>query len=109
MPAQNPTEAILILCTTPRGGGRAIAEKLVAEQLVACVNITPVTSCFRWKGEMTFEDEELLIAKSVQARGAEVQERIRALHPYEVPEILVLNVDGGATPYLDWVAESVRR
>jgi periplasmic divalent cation tolerance protein len=108
MPVQNPTEVILILCTAPRGGARTIAEKLVAEQLVACVNITPVASCFRWKGELTVEDEELMIAKSVQDRSAVVQERIRALHPYELPEILVLKVDGGSVPYLDWVAESVR-
>ena len=99
---------ILILSTVPRGSGKAIAEQLVAEELVACVNIAPVASCFRWKGALTHEEEELLIMKSIQSRSMAVQRRIQELHPYELPEILVLNVDGGFAPYLAWVRESLQ-
>jgi periplasmic divalent cation tolerance protein len=100
--------AVLILSTTPRGGGNQIAETLVAEGLVACVNIAEIRSYFRWKGEFAREEEELLIIKTIQRRSEEVQERIRTLHPYELPEILVLNIDGGFAPFLAWIAEATR-
>jgi periplasmic divalent cation tolerance protein len=102
------TSVILILSTAPRSKGRELAQKLVAERLVACVNIVPVASCFRWKGSLEQEDEDLLIMKTVETRSAAVLERVRELHPYELPEIIVLNVAGGFPPYLAWVGESVQ-
>jgi periplasmic divalent cation tolerance protein len=98
-------KAVLILSTAPRGAGGAIAEKLVHENLVACVNITGVRSHFLWKGEFSQEDEDLMIIKTLQRKQEEVLQRIRDLHPYELPEIICVAIDDGFPPYLAWVAE----
>jgi Uncharacterized protein involved in tolerance to divalent cations len=97
------TGAILVLSTTPRKGGEAIAHALVTEHLAACVNILETRSLFRWEGEMNREEEDLLIIKSQSDRAHQIVDRIRQLHPYELPEIIVLPIIGGSTPYLEWL------
>jgi periplasmic divalent cation tolerance protein len=76
----------------------------VGERLAACGNVVPgVRSIYRWEGEITDEPEVLLVLKTVQSRVQELIARTRELHPYQVPEILVLEVETGHAPYLDWV------
>ena len=102
-------QCIVVLCTAPEDdtAGR-IARALVAEGLAACVNRLPgVVSNFRWEGRVEEEREMLLLIKSTAARLAELSARIRALHPYELPEIVAVPVSGGLEPYLDWVRSSV--
>ena len=94
---------ILVLSTVPESESARISETLVSEGLVACVNATPVRSCYRWKGEICRDREELLIMKTRESLFARVMERVRELHPYEVPEILALPVWGGFGGYLQWV------
>jgi len=96
---------ILVLSTVPESDSACIAEALVSERLVACVNTTPVRSCYRWKGEICREREELLVMKTRESLFARIMDRIRELHPYEVPEILALPVWGGFAGYLEWVME----
>ena len=85
-----------------------LAGALVEERLAACANVVPgVVSVFRWRGDVQREAEALLIVKTVEARVEEVCARVVAMHPYEVPEVLVLPVLGGHEPYLRWVAEEV--
>ena len=83
---------------------RKAVRLLVEEQLIACGNlITSVESIYRWKGAIEIANEVTVIAKTTAARADFAMARLRALHPYEVPEILLVPVTAGWPPYLEWV------
>ena len=87
----------------------AFARTLVEERLAACVNVLPsMTSVYRWKGEIEQELEQQLVIKTTRARVPALQARLAQLHPYELPEFLVLDAHGGKE-YLDWVEQSTQR
>ena len=102
-----PTSLRLILCTVPdKETALAIARRLVDESLAACVNITsPVTSVYRWQGKLESSDEQLLLIKTTQASYPRLEKRLRALHPYELPEIIAVPVEQGLNEYLEWVEQ----
>lgn len=82
-----------------------IADALVGERLAACVNILPgVRSVYRWQGRVERAGEVLLLAKTTPERAAKLQQRIVALHPHELPEVILVETAGGLPAYLDWVA-----
>jgi periplasmic divalent cation tolerance protein len=86
----------------------ALARTLVAERLAACVNVlSPMTSFYRWKGTVEEDREQQLIIKTTAARLDTLEARLRELHPYELPEFLVIPAAGGGAAYLAWVGESV--
>ena len=86
-----------------------IARALVERQLAACVNVVPgVTSIYRWQGTVQTDTEWLLIVKTRRERFEEVGAAIRALHAYEVPEIVMLDIADGDAAYLAWLDESLR-
>jgi periplasmic divalent cation tolerance protein len=86
----------------------SIAQSLLEARLVACVNILgPLTSLYRWQGHIERDQEYLLIMKTAEAHIPALQERLLELHPYEVPEFLVLPVETGAPGYLHWITASV--
>lgn len=80
-----------------------LAKNLLDMRVVACVNVMPVRSYYRWKGESCDEPEHLLIAKTTKEKADEVIRAIKSLHPYELPEIIVIPVMDGFPPYLEWV------
>ena len=85
-----------------------IARALVEERLAACVNIIPgVRSIYRWQGKVEDDREVLMVIKTNAESLDKLEERVRALHSYEVPEIIALRIDRGSEPYLDWLAGSV--
>jgi periplasmic divalent cation tolerance protein len=85
-----------------------IARALVEGRHAACVNVVPgVVSIYRWKGAIERDDEQLLVIKTRADRVEALREALVALHPYELPELLVLPVEAGHPPYLAWVRESV--
>lgn len=89
----------------------AVAERIVSvlveEGVVACGNILPgITSIYRWQGAVERAPEVLIVLKTVRESVPALLERVPELHPYDVPEVLVLSVDAGHGPYLDWIAES---
>jgi periplasmic divalent cation tolerance protein len=94
---------MIILSTVPGSESPRIAGTLVSERLVACVNATPVRSTYRWKGEICNDEEVLLVMKTREGLFPRVMERLKELHPYEVPEILAVPVWGGSSGYLEWV------
>jgi periplasmic divalent cation tolerance protein len=86
-----------------------IARTLVEQKLAACVNRMPaVDSVYRWQGAVERTVEVPLLIKSTRERLPEVQEAIRALHPYEVPEILAIPVVAGLPAYLRWVVDETQ-
>jgi periplasmic divalent cation tolerance protein len=85
-----------------------IVRTLVEEGVVACGNIIPgVTSIYRWQGSVHTDNEVLVLFKTTLMQVPELLARAPALHPYEVPELLVLPVDDGHAAYLTWLADSV--
>jgi periplasmic divalent cation tolerance protein len=103
------TEQTLLALSTFPGGeiARHISHQLVTEKLAACANILPgVESIYRWKEKIEQGDETLVFFKVSEDRQAAFQEKLRLLHPYEVPEIIFVPVSAGLPAYLRWVAES---
>lgn len=86
-----------------------MAESLVHERLAACVSVMPgVRSVYRWEGRVERADEALLLVKTGAGRVPALVERLQALHPYELPEILAVEAAGGLPAYLAWVAAQTR-
>ena len=102
------TEARLILTTAgSREEAERIARALVDEQLAACVSIIPgLTSVYRWQGKVEAAPELLLLIKTTAANLTRLEEAIRRLHSYEVPEFIVLAPESASKPYLEWLLES---
>jgi periplasmic divalent cation tolerance protein len=101
------TEFCVLLCTASEEESERLAKLLVEERLAACVNVTGVRSFYRWKGELCADKECLLIIKSEKNRIERIIARIKEVHSYEVPEILVLPIVAGSEQYLEWVERSV--
>jgi periplasmic divalent cation tolerance protein len=103
-----PAEAVVILSTAGEEEAPSIAETLVKEHCAACVNIIPVRSVYHWKGELCRDQELLMIIKTTRDRAGAAMARLRELHSYELPEMLVLPVTGGYPPYLEWLSAETR-
>ena len=100
---------VLVLTTVPSDAvGEELATALVTERLAACVNVgAPMTSIYRWKGSVERETERQLVIKTTADRVTAVQQRIKELHSYELPEFVVIEVSDGSDEYLKWIiAES---
>jgi len=79
---------------------------LVERRLAACVNILPaVTSCYRWQGSIETAAESLLLIKTDAAHYGELERAVREHHPYELPEVIMVPIERGLPPYLQWVTE----
>jgi len=103
------TQLILVLTTMP-DDDRAddLARTLVDEHLAACVNVHgPMRSTYRWKGAVEVEAERQLVIKTTRARLPELQARLQSLHPYDLPEVVIVDAEG-SEPYGDWVATMTR-
>ncbi len=86
-------------------GAQKIADRLVSARLAACVHIAgPIKSTYWWQGQMERAQEWVCTAKTRQALYSQVEQAIRAIHPYEEPEILATPILTGSQSYLDWIA-----
>ena len=103
------TDKVLILTTAgSETEAQKIAKQLVERRLAACVNIVPrIQSVYRWQGKVEAAEEFLLLIKTTNARSTAVQRAIRELHSYELPECVVISLEGGSAEYLEWIAKSV--
>jgi periplasmic divalent cation tolerance protein len=99
---------MLVITTAPDSIVAArIAHALVAEHLAACCNIIPgVESIYRWEGKVVREQEVVMLIKTVGSRVEAVSVRLRAMHPYDLPEIIATPITRGSADYLDWIAAS---
>jgi periplasmic divalent cation tolerance protein len=106
----DPKSAIVVLVTAPTAERAAeLARTLVEERLAACGNVVPgLRSIYRWEGKVEDEPEALLLLKTTRARFEALRDRVLALHPYQVPEVIALPVEAGSAAYLDWIAAETR-
>lgn len=102
--------AVLVLVTYPVDRDPLVmARTLVEEHLVACVNVlSPMRSVYRWEGKVEEADEHQLVMKTTSERVEALKARLASLHPYDVPEILVLRIADGGDAYLNWLRASVQ-
>ncbi len=105
-----PSDYVIVLTTLPASADcAAFARTLVSEHLAACVNVLPrMESFYWWKDKVEQEGEHQLLIKTTAVRLDELQARILELHPYEVPELLVMQVGGGDEAYLNWMSQVTR-
>ncbi len=102
-------KTLLVLTNLPdRESALQLAKTLVEKRLAGCVNVLDgCTSVYRWQGEVQTEREIPLLIKTRAERFVQLQEAIVALHPYDVPEVIAVRLDGGLEPYLEWVSSEV--
>ena len=101
-------EVLLALSTFPDAEtARRISNELVVGKFAACANILPsVESIYRWKEKIESGNETLVLFKLSEDRQSAFQEKLRSLHPYEIPEIIFVRVSSGLPEYLRWVVEN---
>jgi periplasmic divalent cation tolerance protein len=101
------SDLILILTTMPDDDrADALARTLVDERLAACVNVhQPMMSTYRWKGAVEREAERQIVIKTRRDRRAALEARLRELHPYDLPEFVVLEATASEA-YAAWVREA---
>lgn len=105
MQENNDGWCLVMTTCSGREEGARIAGLLVDRRLAACVQITDITSYFRWEGVVQNEPEALLLIKTAAGRYGAVESCIRENHSYDVPEIIRLPIHGGLAPYLAWIDE----
>ena len=101
------TDFVVILSTAPTGEADWIARTLVDENLAACVSISQVRSYFVWEGKLSEEIEDMMIIKTESSLADKAKMRIKDLHSYGLPEVIVLPIIGGDEGYLKWIKQSV--
>jgi periplasmic divalent cation tolerance protein len=107
MEAGSKFRIVLVTCAST-SEARTIATAVVRKRLATCVNIigSPVESIYRWKAKVERARERVLIVKTEARRVNDLEKEVRKLHSYEVPEFLVLKVEGGSKEYLRWLGEA---
>jgi periplasmic divalent cation tolerance protein len=105
-----PDQVLLAISTFPDAEtANRIAKTLVEEKVAACANLIPaVHSIYRWKEKIETAGEVLVFFKTTETRREMFGQKLRALHPYEVPELLFVKIDGGSSDYLRWVMDNCR-
>jgi periplasmic divalent cation tolerance protein len=103
------TSVVIVLTTLPADTDpSALARQLIGERLAACVNALPIMmSTYRWEGAIQEDRERQLVIKTSPARLEALRERLHALHPYQVPEFIVLQAAAASDGYARWVDDSV--
>ena len=99
----------LVLCTCPdENVAINIAENIVAQRVAACVNVLPsVYSVYHWQDNVESAKESIIVIKTTQEKYSALEKVITSLHPYEVPEVIALDIDNGLPEYLKWIGNSI--
>jgi periplasmic divalent cation tolerance protein len=107
--SSSASDVVLVLTTLAADADPTdLVRTLVDERLAACANVLPVmTSLYRWKGAVEQDREQQIILKTTAERLDRLQARLKELHPYELPEFIVLQPSSGSAAYLAWVRDSV--
>ena len=99
----------LVLCTCPdQDSAQTIAEHLIDQKLAACVNILPgIKSIYSWRGKRESAQEHMLFIKTTNDAYKGLEKIITELHPYELPEIIAVNIENGSKGYLNWISDCI--
>ena len=98
---------VIIVSTFPsKQSVTTIANKLVKKRLVACVNITTISSIYTWKGKIENQNEYLALFKTTKKNQSVLKKELKKLHPYDVPEIAEINIESINQPYMKWLVDS---
>jgi len=106
MDSSEPEVRIALITAPDQETGAEIARALVESRLAACVNLVPgIRSIYRWEGAVQEDAEVLLVVKTRADRARDLVDRVVELHPYDLPEVVMLPAVGGSLAYLDWVRD----
>ena len=98
---------VIIVSTFPsKQSVMGIANKLVKKKLVACVNMTKISSVYTWKGKVQNQNEYLAFFKTTKKNQSTLKKELKKLHPYDVPEVAEINVESVNQPYMKWLVDS---
>ncbi len=99
----------IVFVTAPRKYTRKISQVVIEEKLAACVNIIKkIESTYWWKGKIEKSKESLMIFKTNYAKVSSLIDKIKEIHPYEVPQIVVVDIETGNIDYLKWISEVLK-
>ncbi len=109
--AEARNERVVFITCPTRALARQIARAVVQMRVAACVNLvhSPIESLYRWKGKVERAREYLLVMKTTSKRLAELENEVKRLHSYDVPEFIALPITEGSKKYLSWLTDSVKR
>jgi periplasmic divalent cation tolerance protein len=103
-----PLEQMIVFVTVGnQAEAKEISKRLVDQRLAACVTMIPQESVYRWRGKLTEDSEILLTIKTVRRHFQKVRDMVLAMHSYELPEIIGINLNEGYEAYLNWITQSV--
>jgi len=101
-------KTIVFVTCESREQAERIAQSVVTGKLAACVNVVPgIRSCYVWEGKLTWSDEVLLMIKTSRGRFDQLQDRIKEMHTYSVPEIVSVSIEDAFDKYIAWIDSSV--
>ena len=100
-------EPVLVITNFPdKNGAIVLANALIEQQLAACVNVlSPCTSVYRWQGKIESTEEIPVLIKTQRQHYERVEHLIKMMHPYELPEVIMIPIMGGLPAYLQWIAD----
>ncbi len=103
-------DALVVLVTAPSAEKAAeLGRVVVSERLAACASVVPaIRSIYWWEGAVRDEGEALMVLKTTRARFEALRDRVLSLHPYQVPEVVAVPIEGGNERYLEWIAAETR-
>jgi periplasmic divalent cation tolerance protein len=101
--------AVVLVTAPDEAKASQLARTLVEERLAACVNCLPLRSVYRWEGAVQEDAEVLLLIKTLASGFERLRSRVLSLHPYQCPEVVLLPIERGHPPYLEWLRGSVDR
>jgi len=110
MPETTPQACIVLTTASTHDEAARLAGTLVEERLAACATLIPTAeSIYRWEGQIESSTETLMLLKTAPDQLAALEARLHELHSYQVPEFLVIDVESGSRPYLDWLLASLKK
>ncbi len=99
---------LIAMVSCPQDEADRLARRIIESKLAACVNCVPnIRSTYRWQGRIEQENESLLLIKTTAAGFDALKAKIVNWHPYELPEVIAVEIIAGHTPYLDWISRCV--
>ena len=108
MTPENHSYCLVMVTVGSEAEGETIAQTLLTEKLAACISITPIASFYTWQGEMNQDKEWQLVIKTRFKLFEKLEDRIKNLHSYEVPEIIAIPILAGSSAYLNWVTDNTQ-